>query len=94
MAFVRQPDFEIVLVDGELGHWATGAEAQAAAERAFDAWLAEDADRAGLALAAICSPPEPPNRGKRVRMGTKAILTATIASWWPFRRSRRLRPEA
>jgi hypothetical protein len=88
MAFIRRPDFEIVLVDGKPGRWATETEARAAAEEAFDAWLAETPEaNILLSEAAVAPPPEPLGVGKQVRMGLGAVLTASIASRWPSRRS-------
>jgi len=88
MAFIRQPDFEIVQVDGKPGRWATEAEARAAAEEAFDAWLAETPEASVLlSEAAVASEPQPLDAGKQLRMGLKMLLTATFASWRPFRRS-------
>jgi hypothetical protein len=94
MAFARQPDFEIVLVDGAPGRWKTDAEAREAAEQAFDAWMAESGDMAALARAVASCPPNPLSRGKVVRIGAKAALEGAMASWWPFRHHRHPRPEA
>jgi 8-oxo-dGTP diphosphatase len=88
MAFVRTPGFEFVLVDGEPGRWKTDGEAREAAERAFAAWLVEGGDLAGLALADASCPPKPLTWGKHLRIGTKALLSAAMASWWPFPRGR------
>jgi len=81
MAFVRQPDFEPVLVDGAPGRWATRAEAQAAAERTFAGWLAGGGDRAAVALAAASVPPKPVSRGRNVLLIVRGIAGTTWAAW-------------